>query len=524
MRGFRTVGLFCLLGCVWASVLWPAAGAEGPAIYTKETVPAAPTLDDLPLKESVSQYGITWTFETPARVGQFVTGDYYVVGSVTVKTIDPAPLFGGEVPEEQLDAAEQKLPAAARVRNGSMLNPPARKEMAYDSGIRNWFKPEGAARLPIKMNPGDSLVSTISLKQGELVKGPYHSEGQRQHKDDCPLKTAAILTCVAVPQPPDAFRPSYCDRRQRIYLARDLRRELLPNLPHVAGTPEVSKWLPVFQKPWLNTGFFSFDQPMENMPHYEQWICQAFASASLLLCVDLKPGAKERLLQNMVQVGIDYCGVVRGGHPGWEGWGGHGSGRKFAVVFAGLLLGDDEMANVTRNYPQVDFGEDNQTMYGDGWTGAKVVYAGHSGIQRSGKSERPKWGPYEHLPPSKWTRDNLQSEAYRRANTSCAWVGEALFLHLVKAEKQWNHDAFFDYVDRWMFEDDTAFRHEVSKYFPDCREVADDADWAQQGFAGEPFVKEMWNKYRATSAWPTDGWKKGQVPQPRGDGPQKAAE
>ena len=25
------------------------------------------------------------------------------------------------------------------------------------------------------------------------------------------------------------------------------------------------------------------------------------------------------------------------------------------------------------------------------------------------------------------------------------------------AEKAWNHDAFFDYVDRWMFENDAGF-------------------------------------------------------------------
>ena len=26
-----------------------------------------------------------------------------------------------------------------RVRNGFMLNPPARMKVAYDSGVRNWF-------------------------------------------------------------------------------------------------------------------------------------------------------------------------------------------------------------------------------------------------------------------------------------------------------------------------------------------------------------------------------------------------
>ena len=60
---------------------------SGPAA-TAATAPAL-RLEDLPLKESVSQYGITWTFEKPARVGQFVNGDWYVVGPVTVTAITP---------------------------------------------------------------------------------------------------------------------------------------------------------------------------------------------------------------------------------------------------------------------------------------------------------------------------------------------------------------------------------------------------------------------------------------------------
>src|SRR5688572_11131693 len=33
---------------------------------------------ELPLQDSVTQFGITWRFEAPVPVGQFVNGDYYV--------------------------------------------------------------------------------------------------------------------------------------------------------------------------------------------------------------------------------------------------------------------------------------------------------------------------------------------------------------------------------------------------------------------------------------------------------------
>src|ERR1039457_5340838 len=72
-------------------------------VYTKHNAPATPQLDALPLKESVSEYGITWTFEKPAPVGQFINGDFYVVGPATVAKIDPAPRYGSEVADEELD-------------------------------------------------------------------------------------------------------------------------------------------------------------------------------------------------------------------------------------------------------------------------------------------------------------------------------------------------------------------------------------------------------------------------------------
>src|SRR5579862_8364012 len=86
---------------------------------------AAPAAE-LPHLTSVSQYGITWTFDRPTPVGKFVNGDFYVVGPVKVVGINPPPLRGSEVPADQIDDSEKKrFPNANYIRNGSMLNPPA---------------------------------------------------------------------------------------------------------------------------------------------------------------------------------------------------------------------------------------------------------------------------------------------------------------------------------------------------------------------------------------------------------------
>lgn len=475
-------------------------------IYTKDNVPAIPKLKELSLKQNVSQYGITWTFQEPARVGQFVNGDWYVVGPVTVKAIDPKPLYGSEIPKRELDRMDRERKQEHRVRNGFMLNPPAKMQVAYDSGVRNWFTPSLIQRLPVTMKPGDSLVSTVSMPKNLVLHAQLRNKIERGVDDSSPIRTAAVLTCVSKPQPADAFRPAFCDRQQRIYLARNLKRELLPRAVTTPSMPKTLKYIRFTQRPWVGTCFFGFEEPVENMPQYGLEYGRVVGISSLLLCTDLNPEQKELLLVNFVQVGIDLGGIVRAGHSGWTGWGGHGSGRKLPIVFAGLLLGDDELANINNSFPKVSFGEDEQTAYGDCWTGAKVVFAGHSGIDTAtgaGRSRGSGWGPYEHMPPSQWKQGQNTSESYRRCCTSVGWVAQALTLRLMHAEKAWNHDAFFDYVDRWMYEDDTAF----VKTIRETTGRDHDKEWARQGQAWDAFVNEMWAKHRSALIAPNDGWK-----------------
>ncbi|MGB2863519.1 MAG: hypothetical protein WBC05_09370 [Sedimentisphaerales bacterium] len=476
------------------------------SVYTEENAPATPKLEDLPLKQNVSQYGITWKFQKPARVGQFVNGDWYVVGPVTIEAIDPMPLYGSEIPRRELDRNDRDRKEEHRVRNGFMLNPPAKMEVAYDSGVRNWFTPSLIQRLPVTMKPGDSLVSTISMPKNLVLHAQLRNKIERGVDDSSPIRTAAVLTCVGEPQPADAFRPGFCDRRQRIYLARNLKRGLLRKSAATRSMPKIRQYIRFTQRPWVGTCFFGFEEPVENMPQYGLEYGRVVGISALLLCTDLQPQQKEPLLLNFVQIGIDLGGMVRADHPGWTGWGGHGSGRKLPIVFAGLLLGDDELAGISLSYPKVSFGEDEQTAYGDCWTGAKVVFAGHSGIDAAtgeGRSRGSGWGPYEHKPPSQWQDGQNTSESYRRCCTSVGWVAQALALRLMQAEQAWGHDAFFDYVDRWMYEDDDAF----VKTIKETTGRDHDKDWARQGQAWDAFVNEMWAKHRPALKVPTDGWK-----------------
>ena len=73
------------------------------------------------------------------------------------------------------------------------------------------------------------------------------------------------------------------------------------------------------------------------------------------------------------------------------------------------------------------------------------------------------------------------------------------------AEKAWNHDAFFDYCDRWMYQDDA----ESAKVIKAATGGDYFADWIRQKQAWDDFVDDMWAKHRAGEGMPaTDGWKK----------------
>ena len=195
-------------------------------------------------------------------------------------------------------------------------------QAAWDSGIMNYYAPEARARLPIAMKPGDSLASSISLKQGEKVTYPYHAGTVRGVEDNSPVKTIAVLTCVAGPLPPDAFRPGYSGHDTRIYLARDLKRDLLPHFAQPADAPDPVKFAERVQRPWCDAGFFSFDVPQNSMPNYAQAYAQCVADAILLACCDgTRPEDRKRLVIAIIQIGIDHYGLgaLRGKPPcAWQ--------------------------------------------------------------------------------------------------------------------------------------------------------------------------------------------------------------
>jgi len=449
---------------------------------------------------SITKDGITWTFSQPALVGQFVTGDYYVVGPVTVTAISPAPT------------------TSAPYMNGSVLNlPTANSKSGFDSRLNDgtdeswWFDATLRSYPPINLKPGDALVSSISLAQ-------IHSLPEVMRASDMsasPVSTVSVLTVVSAAPSADAFRPSYCDRSQTLYHAGSLQRNLLPALtpPNPSATPALVQFASWYRRPWIDTDPFLFDAPAEYMPSYGQHVAFADSYASLLLMLNFPADQKVDLTNYFVQYGIDLYGCLQAG-VGWPAFGGHRSGRKLPIVFAGILLNNAGMMNVSTAHPD-QFGEDMQTVYVNvippagtyqqAWQGAKVIYGGHYGVTAAGQPvSAGLYGPYEQLQPAAWPLINGNEqlgEAYRRCCTSVSWIGEALTMHLMHAESLWNHPAFFDYADRWMTEDDTqavaAIKAQTGfDYSQNWERQGQTEFWLQGEFPQYTFIDDMWKAYR----------------------------
>jgi hypothetical protein len=445
-------------------------------------------------ESQLSQFDITWTFNRDYTVGQFANGDYWVLGPVTIIAIDP--------PSTDIDG---------RTMNGSMINPSPklRSWQGYDSAMYGKYgqrfdpnlnvgRPNNrdlSARNYLVLQPHSSLVSTISIpKAGNIPQ----------------LKTAAILTVLAEPAPEGSFRPPYCGSEKTIKFNKNqLEYSLLSNLTPVPNTPSIMAVERYFERPWIDhiPGWIGrFHHPAENMPDYGGVIATRVGIGVIKLNLNFTDKMKEVLLIRFVQLGIDLYGIVQdGGKNNWKNSGGHAGGRKWPILFTGLVLNDADMINIggtdiadydSSHQDYVHFGEDDQTFYVSDediyeppyekhiWHGGFVYYGHGKGDKRRDYLEytqehrgMPEWGIAHTTHPN---QDGLDWDAsYRRGATANSWAGFVLAAHIMGVKELWNHDALFDYMDRYMIveKESVGIGH-----YP--------RQWSK-------FLEKMWDAYRA---------------------------
>lgn len=413
------------------------------------------------LVSSISQWGITWTFAQPVRAGQFVNGDWFVIGPVSIVDMQP--------PVTVLNG---------RTLHGAMVDPdPSTMTQGYDSDVyAGYYTAYDPARnkalnvspqTPLVLGAGHSLVKAISNTDTTLVPR---------------LRTAAVLTCLSAVPRFGSFRPPYAGTDHTVRFALDqVDWTRLLSLAPAAGAPSLANEIPKFQRMWLDQAPLwagRMMHPLENMPDYGRDLAARYAQGALLCHTNLPLAQKQPLAISLIQIGIDTYGVLQSGGR-WPGNGGHGSGRKLMILFAGALLRDPGMLGIgsyvsqrlangaTSSY----FGEDCQTFVVQ-QTAPGVINFGYGGYTAADIG-LPEWG-FAHVDAPDRDAKAWDGSPYRGCCTANAWCGDVLCARMMGLMGAWNHQVLFDYTDRFM---------------------ATQAPGWQRSW--EPWVGSMWDLYRA---------------------------
>ena len=446
-------------------------------------------LQAVEMREAISQYGVTWTFDKAYPTGQFITGDFWVVGPVRVISVTPkpGPVDADAMVSKKNHFGDTVLKPDTRMRNGSMVVVTFSGNHAYDSRMQGNYDETFASVFPLSLEVERSLISTVSndLPGGQNLAHPLMWQSEK--KVATALKSAAVLTCLAQEPPADAFRPASVGTIKTLYRESQIHWDRLNTVIPPSPPPwaELERY---FERPWIDhmaSWTIQSIGPCDNNPVYGREFSRLTGLAALALNTAATKEEKRKTLIGLIQYGIDVQGVIAHG-ANWMADGGHYSGRKLPLFFAGMMLGVEDM---TKPAPEIRFQEDMDTYYAKTWFGAPVSFqmTTHHGPQRA----------YEDIPPAQWNQFDKRSESYRICCNGRAWIATALTMRLMDGGmKAWKHDAFFDYCDRWMAPEDEYATARAT--FPRSKD---------EGTAFDEFVTQMWKAHRAeTQAQPLSGF------------------
>jgi hypothetical protein len=265
---------------------------------------------------SVTQHGITWTFDTTYTVGQFANGDFYVVGPVTITNISPR----------------------GATQNGTMVNPVSNTAQGFDSRSNYWSA---------STNIADDLPYTVPVNSSVISSRSLSAESSASYVGYC-----AVLTVLASAPSDGSFRPSYFGTDKTIkHNTSQLNYSLLYGLTPTANAPTPMAAAEWFEGPWIDFGAGWSGRtfhPAAQMPPYGRDLSARIGSGALALHLNYTDEQKADLMIRFTQLGIDNYGIVShpAGRTTWDADGGHCMGRKFPILFAGAVLGDQNMLGI----------------------------------------------------------------------------------------------------------------------------------------------------------------------------------
>lgn len=432
---------------------------------------------DLTIQSGAITWNITNVGSQPAN-GRYVTGDPWVVGPVTVSSVSPA--WDGTT-------------------NGSMVDPdPAGTTQGYDNRAGMSFTFAGGVRqtFPFTLRPGQSLISTVG-------KAVPTTDGGATHVSD-----ASVLTCVSASQSATAFRPPYVSGTKAAWTTGDVNYGLLLGLAVPSGTSaiDMSSSGNYANRVLLHHGavnvFHSQIMPENHTDAIGGYPYEvALELGRMALACHCNIAAAQSIANRLIQFGIDMYACANSNGETWSWNGGFGVGKKWPIVFAGLMLNSTPMKNpplfVTGSSGLLKFQEDANTYYGNPsgttprWGEDCTLTPGS--YSDSNHSCRPSAGDVDQ-----WELADLggvegaTAGAYEVCCNPRAFIGPALACRLMSQMALWNHTEFFDYTDRFV--NTVAAAMAADGQFGLANDFQIDVN--KYGGDGAFFMKRMWETYR----------------------------
>jgi len=395
---------------------------------------------------SVTKDSITWNFNADYTVGQFVTGDWYVVApsglTVTSITETSSYALGGSM----------KNPNPALKKQGYFDNGTDTNKAAYDATLN-------VGSSSISLVAGDMLISTTIY--------PYYGVVYDGEKNYTMIDEAAILTVLSAAPAygADSFRPGICDTTRTVYNSANIDYDQLADVTPASGAPSLSAVEELFARPWIDHYAGPPGRsihPHNNMRDYGGEISVDIGNAALLVNTNLTNAQKKPLTVGLIQMGIDTYSMVTRNRRLFDISPAHTVGRKFPVLFAANVM------NITafKSFIQRT-GQYMTATWGVLPSDAYVFDEDYTSYVRSEDVSVTATGTAQYLPDYNYTSAMIGMPEWfhhdftNRAKSNAAWTpdpyrflssstyyGAATATILMGARSQWNNQAYFDYISR----------------------------------------------------------------------------
>jgi hypothetical protein len=280
---------------------------------------------------SVSQHNITVKFESDMTTGQFVNGDYYVVGEVNIINVDPC---------------SSATMADSACRNGIMIDPNGGEKGAnvvstahgFDSRIVGYDADLNEAW------PGDANITSSN----PLTVEPNASLVICKSGASATVADWMILTVLSQAPAANSFRPAYANTDKTIsYNETDIDYETLLDLDPCGTEPTWADINDQFMYPLIQISSSTSASYLSGarMSAHDDFAMEG-GEAMLKLNCNYTDAEKRAATIYLCQLGIDIYGVITenaGGRAVYKGIGAFSLGKKVVVMFTGTVLGDTAM-------------------------------------------------------------------------------------------------------------------------------------------------------------------------------------